>query len=86
MQMIRKDRLLQVWYDPKTGRRFAQGKRVSRDCPLTREEIRAYVESGGNIVRAVQFIKDTRRISLAAAKELIDSARRPAFLHRRRVA
>ena len=48
------------------------GKRVPKDCPLSREEIRTYVKDGP--VEAIKLIRK-RGISIREAKDLLDSVR-----------
>jgi hypothetical protein len=50
-----------------------RGKRVGADCPLTRDEIRAYVEHGS--VAAVKTIRANRLCSLRTALDLLNCAR-----------
>ena len=50
-----------------------QGKRVSKDCPLTAEERRLYVERGApSTVRAV---RDSLNCSLTEALDTLNKAR-----------
>lgn len=62
------------------GKTSSQGKRVSKSCPLTREEIRAYVEGGA--VKCLKLMRDSRKTSLREVKDLLDSVRLPCS-HRR---
>ena len=57
------------------GRRFTyfHGKRVGKDCPLTEEERRTYVERGA--VSAVALIRNGRGITLREALGLLNAAR-----------
>ena len=67
------NRLIKTWCLP-DGRRVTQGKRVAADCPLTRDEIRAYVDGKGNSVAAIKAIRAGRGIGLAAAFDLLKAA------------
>lgn len=66
------DKLVTRWRMP-NGDMRSKGKRVSRDCPLTREEIRVYVEQGS--VAATKAVMVGRKVSLSEAWELIKKAR-----------
>ena len=48
------------------------GKRVPKDCPLTRDEVRTYVEEGP--IQAIKLIRK-RGFSLREAKDLLDKVR-----------
>lgn len=75
MHKYYEDRLVRRFRNPQ-GRWLApvfHGKRVGKDCPLTREEVRMYVEHGA--IWAVKLIKESRQISLREAKDLLDKAR-----------
>lgn len=63
---VYEDRLVQSWRERETGRKGKRGKRVSRDCPLAREEIRAYVKGDG-AVSCIKAIRDHRGMSLQEA-------------------
>lgn len=82
MSVFRDDRLCRIWHGQ--GRRFTQGKRVSADCPLSPAERRIYVEQGA--IAAIRHLMDTRNLPLAEAKRLLDAARSPAFIGRKRIA
>lgn len=47
-------------------------KRVPKDCPLTRDEVRVYVEKGS--IQAVKLIMK-RGLGLRDAKDLLDQVR-----------
>lgn len=66
------DRLVSVWVSPE-GKRVRKGKRVGTWCPLTREEVRAFVEKGG--IAAVRLIRSNRECSLSEAWNLLNEAR-----------
>lgn len=57
----------------KNGVVISQGKRVGKDCPLSRDEIRAYVELG--TVKAIARIRENRDCSLREAITLLNKAR-----------
>lgn len=72
------------YYEDHLVRRFAykgqmrglitsHGKRVGKDCPLTRQEIRTYVEQGA--VKTVALIRSSRQITLREALDLLNQAR-----------
>jgi len=52
------------------------GKRVSKNCELTREEIRMYVEK--YTVSAVKLIMQSRDLSLTESVKLLNKWRHPA--------
>lgn len=52
----------------------AQGKRVSKDCPLSVAERRVYVNANGRSVALVKYVKDTRNLSLSEAWALCKAA------------
>jgi len=61
------DKLVTRWYDPRTGKRYSQGKRVGKDCPFTPQERRIYVQEGGlALIRALRM----RGLSLREAVDL----------------
>ena len=73
------DKLVRRWYGYTTAGEIRvvsryHGKRVSKDCPLTHEEVREYVEKGA--VKAVKFINDRRGIGLRESLRLLDKARK----------
>ena len=86
LKITRDDRLVRVWWSEKEQRFYIQPKRVSAACPLTAEERAVYTKGRGDVVGACRFIMDRRAIGLAEAKALLDAARSPAYLFRRRVA
>ncbi len=57
----------------KDGRVLRQGKRLSRQCPVTHKEARAYVERGVTV--AIVTIMKQRKISVREADELLHEAR-----------
>jgi hypothetical protein len=59
------------------GKVVYQGKRPSRACPLTKEEVRVYVKEG--TLKAISFLVETRGLSMADARQLLDSARGPEY-------
>ena len=68
------DWLVERYYASGERKKLAfKGKRVSKDCPLTREEIRAYVKQGP--VECVVMIRDRLHCSLREAKDLLDTTR-----------
>lgn len=73
-RVIHQDRLVIVWQLP-SGERIAQGKRVRKDCPLTDDQRRLYVQTYGDAVAVVKQIRQDNEISLYEAKKLLDSAR-----------
>lgn len=68
MKRVIEDRLVRRFYWD-DGTQTYHGKRVGKDCPLTREEVRAYVERG--VLAAVVEIKDRRGCSLVEAARLL---------------
>jgi hypothetical protein len=76
------DQMEQPYYEDRLVRRFRvgrgqlrfHGKRVGRGCPLTREEVRAYVEKG---VLACMVLMKQRlpEEGLAGLKARLDEAR-----------
>ena len=69
------DRLVMRWKNPT----HSQGKRMGKDCPLTREEIRTYVEHGtwsavkliaqriGDPTEALNLLNSVRRCTINRA-------------------
>ena len=55
------------------GTTIRQGKRVSSDCPLRRDEIRKYVADGP--IAAVKLIRSNRSCTLHEALSLLNQAR-----------
>jgi len=80
VRLIQHDKLvtIQTHFNGTTTR---QGKRVGKDCPLTPNEVRAYVK--GSAVAAVKFIATKRDIRLPAALELLQQARGEILLFKR---
>jgi len=72
-EIITDDRLKLVVRDRTTGKLYTQGKRVRKDCPLRRSEIRTYVEDG--VVAAMRIIQLNRGGNLRACRYLLDMAR-----------
>lgn len=73
------DKLVKRWRNLQTRQTLSQGKRVSQDCPLNKDEIRAYVTKGA--VTAVVKIRNERKFDLHNAKALLDTARGNPFHH-----
>ena len=73
-KVIQDDRIAIIWRLP-NGDCRAQGKRVSKDCPLTPYERKAYVHELGRSAIFCRFLMDHRGISLAEAWKLTKEAR-----------
>ena len=73
-RVVVNDRLVIRWWDRQRKHLYFQGKRVGKSCPLTREEVRAYVTKGA--ITCVRVIRQTRGLSLRDALDLLNSARR----------
>lgn len=82
IDVYHEDRLVIRWQDTRTKRVYHQGKRVGKDCPLTRNEIRMYVIYGS--IQAVSAIRHARKCTLSEALKLLDSARKPFSIRRGR--
>ena len=61
-QILVSNRLVFKIRDMDTGEIITQGKRVGRDCQLTKDEIREY--RNGGILKLVKAIRDNRKLSL----------------------
>ena len=75
-RILRDNKLMQLFsYRDAAGNYhfIRHGKRVSSACPLSRAEIRIYVEEGG--VRALAYIARTRGLSFYESVKLLDLAR-----------
>lgn len=64
------------------GNVISQGKRVGKDCPLTKAERHEYVTKGA--VFAVKLIREGRDVGLAEALRLLNDARGGSPLKRQR--
>lgn len=73
IRLIEQNRLAVLWRDA-AGQPGAQGKRVDKDCPLTKEERTVYVATHGNMVQTVKYIMTARTATLAGAWSLLKSA------------
>jgi hypothetical protein len=67
------DRLVRRFRPVEWGKPSFHGKRVSKDCPLNKAEVRAYVTGGA--LAAIKLIATGRNIGLREAKDLLDKAR-----------
>lgn len=79
-EILRNDKLVIRVRDKSNGKIISQGKRTGKDCPLTRDEIRAYVELGP--VAAVLAISEGRNIPRGRALDLLCQARDYPFASR----
>jgi hypothetical protein len=71
-EIITNDRLV-LRIRLKGGRVISQGKRVGKDCPLSPNERRAYVQ--GDAISAVKIIRANRNLSLTDSMALLNQAR-----------
>lgn len=73
-RIIQSDKIAVVWRLP-NGNCVAQGKRVGKDCPLTPDERRMYVEELARPAIICKRLMELRNISLGEAWRLVKLAR-----------
>lgn len=72
-RVYQNDRLVIRYINGNTRKRLSQGKRVGKDCPLTQEERRIYIQKG--IVATVLHVKERLALTLSDAMTLVKRAR-----------
>jgi hypothetical protein len=71
---IYEDNLVKRWQD-ESGEILSQGKRVSKEFPLAKCIIRAYVKKGS--VAAVKMIREGYQLSIVESLAILNKARGP---------
>lgn len=74
------DNLVARYQDRNTKEIYSQGKRVDKDCPLTKAERAIYVKEGFKVT--VKYLMENRKISCSSARFLLSSVTHANFMIR----